>query len=517
LINTQATSSSYYALDVQGGGTSRLYVRADGNIGIGTTTPSYKLDVASGGGTTARIGTDSNDTLVVGDGLGKITVGTVDPVYNIDGMKYATYMAGMIGVKEEVTGVVTMQRQPEGKNYCQYIIDFDELEEGSDLWLFAKTTNLRNNIHKMSVLLTPAGNTQAWYQVNPEEYKLIFYSNQPTVLSYRLTASRFDWEKWSNLAKDADAITGFVIESEDNGESSSKLSVYSFDESRNQGEDFLKYKENNKLTVTQDKKGKIIPQDAFALKPNLAQLGLTINEYGELELKTLKTEKLCIGNVCVTEDEFRNVFDGGVGFDGAGDSSASSGQATSTDPADDTADLDETPDGSHGAGDPDDGYKQATTTLPATTTPPTTTTSPATSTDTGTSTDPVATSTDSADNSEPVCDADNLGLCETENQCQEAGLYWHGGECYLEKQSCESDWDCTDWEPEITDEHCEQTITQTRECTDLNECGIDDGKPNETQEVEGPECAPLEDEVVEGDGDANDGNDDGSKNDGGEE
>ena len=46
LINIAATSSSYYSLDVQSGGTSRLYVRADGNVGIGTTAPGAKLEVA---------------------------------------------------------------------------------------------------------------------------------------------------------------------------------------------------------------------------------------------------------------------------------------------------------------------------------------------------------------------------------------------------------------------------------------------------------------------------------------
>jgi len=50
-INTATTSSIYYALNVVSGGTSRLYVRADGNVGIGTTNPGggapvSNLDVA---------------------------------------------------------------------------------------------------------------------------------------------------------------------------------------------------------------------------------------------------------------------------------------------------------------------------------------------------------------------------------------------------------------------------------------------------------------------------------------
>jgi len=48
ILNTQATSSSYYVLNASAGGTSRLYVRADGNVGIGTTSPSSKLTVSNG-------------------------------------------------------------------------------------------------------------------------------------------------------------------------------------------------------------------------------------------------------------------------------------------------------------------------------------------------------------------------------------------------------------------------------------------------------------------------------------
>ena len=53
--STQATSSNYYAFVVESGsnqngsgGIPRFYVRADGNVGIGTNSPSTKLHIADG-------------------------------------------------------------------------------------------------------------------------------------------------------------------------------------------------------------------------------------------------------------------------------------------------------------------------------------------------------------------------------------------------------------------------------------------------------------------------------------
>jgi len=52
LVNTARSASDAYALDVQSGGTSRLYVRSDGNIGINNNAPASRLHVVAPSGTT---------------------------------------------------------------------------------------------------------------------------------------------------------------------------------------------------------------------------------------------------------------------------------------------------------------------------------------------------------------------------------------------------------------------------------------------------------------------------------
>ena len=86
-------------------------------------------------------------------------------------------------------------------NVYEYVIDFDELERGSDLWLFAKTTNLKENFDQMAVLLTPErGVGHVEYEFLPESMQLVIYGEGTGRVSYRLTAPRFDWKNWSNYA-----------------------------------------------------------------------------------------------------------------------------------------------------------------------------------------------------------------------------------------------------------------------------------------------------------------------------
>jgi hypothetical protein len=51
-VNIANTSTNGYILGLSSGGTERMIVRNDGNVGIGTSSPSYKLDVDGGSDTT---------------------------------------------------------------------------------------------------------------------------------------------------------------------------------------------------------------------------------------------------------------------------------------------------------------------------------------------------------------------------------------------------------------------------------------------------------------------------------
>jgi hypothetical protein len=182
----------------------RLYPSSTGwSVGIATTTfasSTYKLVVAGD----VLIGDGAGTDLLVGvNGDGKIDAGTVDPVYTIGGTRYATYMSGMTGVKEETTGQASLKCKAKNEK-CSAIIDFKNLKEGSDLWLFSRTANLKKNFSHLVALLTPAFDGRVWYEKDDDALKLTVYGTQAGEVSYRLTAPRFDFESWSNLAHDGE-------------------------------------------------------------------------------------------------------------------------------------------------------------------------------------------------------------------------------------------------------------------------------------------------------------------------
>lgn len=203
-IDNRGSNPTFYSSN---GGSNPFVITAGGNIGIGNTGPTYKLDIVSAGATTARFGTASSDKVVVGGGSGKIDAGTVDPVYTIGGTRYATYLPGMTGQNEETAGHVECSVS---NDQCAYTIDFKDLKEGSALWLFAKATDLTKHFGDLTVLLTPAFDGKVWYEDDLRNLRLVIHAvpsstsniNAPTSLkvSYRLTAPRFDAADWTNYS-----------------------------------------------------------------------------------------------------------------------------------------------------------------------------------------------------------------------------------------------------------------------------------------------------------------------------
>ena len=169
-------------------------------------------------GAVNRISIAANGNTTFGTGASKINAGTVDPPYTINGEQYATYLSGMTGQKEETTGEVNIQC-PISNLQCEYVIDFSKAEKGSDLWLFSKTTNLKSQMDKMSVLLTPAFDGKVWYEKDPKNMTLNIYAIPSSTfhildstfsVSYRLTAPRFDSAKWLNTRNEP-GVDGFMI------------------------------------------------------------------------------------------------------------------------------------------------------------------------------------------------------------------------------------------------------------------------------------------------------------------
>ncbi len=153
-------------------------------------------------------GTVGGALVTIGDGgNSKLNVGTVDPIYTIGGQKYATYMAGMTGVKEETSGALVLNKQSAGLFMAK--LDFQKAPEGSDIWLFGRTTNLIDNqehFDQTSCLLTPNFAGQTWYEKDWDGRSINIFARPDNInrasieVSYRLTAPRFDSKQWTNYS-----------------------------------------------------------------------------------------------------------------------------------------------------------------------------------------------------------------------------------------------------------------------------------------------------------------------------
>ncbi|MCP6720002.1 MAG: hypothetical protein KJI72_01570, partial [Patescibacteria group bacterium] len=210
-------------------GETSIHQDTDDSLRIRTGAATDRYIVTSGG--QHQLVNCASTCLLVGGGSGKIDAGTIDPVYTIGGNRYATYMAGMTGVKEETTGVFElgiMNYESRGRTYGQ-VIDFNNLEEGSDLWLFAQTVNVDGKAYvaedgavyrttaeelfdNMTVLLTPGFDGRVWYEKDIENKRITILADKSGEVSYRLTAPRFDYQGWSNYYAGGGEHEGFNLD-----------------------------------------------------------------------------------------------------------------------------------------------------------------------------------------------------------------------------------------------------------------------------------------------------------------
>lgn len=195
------TSTDAYATTT----VAALTLTNGGGLGLGTTTPTKQFSIsdllyvgasgASGLGTATS--TFQGDIRITG----KLDVGTIDPVYTIGGVKYATYGHSTVGIFEETLQTLSLNEKDASGKYT-YRIAFDELEKGSDLWLFYQITDFGVDWKKMVVTLTPSFKGAVYYEKAPAENALLIRSDTSGEVSMRLTAARYDSAKWPNLRTD---------------------------------------------------------------------------------------------------------------------------------------------------------------------------------------------------------------------------------------------------------------------------------------------------------------------------
>lgn len=168
--------------------TNQFYVKGNGDAYFGGNLQAGSITFTGNG----DIDLQGDDNHILG--VEKLTVTTIDPVYEIDGVEYATYVSDYAGgVRVETSGTFQLKKKKDDVYF--YVIDFDKLRKGGDIWLFWQASS--KDIDSLVVILTPGFNGKVWYE--KQGNKLIVYGNKSGEVSYRLTAPRKDYKDWPNL------------------------------------------------------------------------------------------------------------------------------------------------------------------------------------------------------------------------------------------------------------------------------------------------------------------------------
>ncbi len=180
-------ATSYYLEPGNAGIALKIAGSIEMNTGESINPASGSISI-----TTGAAGTISAD---------KITANTIDPPYWINGTRYATYAPSMIGVNEEIAQSAQLTATGTPKLY-KYVIDFDNLTEGSPLWLYSRVIDLDANMSNLQVLVSSNHDARVFYKKDLARRQLIFFGTAPAEISYRLTAPRFDQAEHGHVSDD---------------------------------------------------------------------------------------------------------------------------------------------------------------------------------------------------------------------------------------------------------------------------------------------------------------------------
>lgn len=128
----------------------------------------------------------------------KGTFNTLDPVYQIDGTKYVTYVTDTVGLKAEAVGELEFSGN-------SFTVNLSKQEKGSDLWLFNSIVK-KNTIVPFVSSQSPVG-LYGYIEGDSFIIKTIGDYSGTVKLSYRLIGERIDNTATNNLSDNQNIST----------------------------------------------------------------------------------------------------------------------------------------------------------------------------------------------------------------------------------------------------------------------------------------------------------------------